>query len=630
MVRQGAWPRRGPGLRTIVGKTILPEIRARAAHGRLRPRRQAYDVATVREQHRQLGVIMAEQPFPAPDFQAPAPDFRAQRVAELALAVGAELSEALGDVAYALQVQPVRQFLYISESVLQLTGVAADEYYADPSVAVANVDERDRHLIQSAFAAPPGTVSQFVVRWTGPDGRLIWTQHRCRTQYLDDGSTVVVAAARDVTAQVEAENALTESEERYRLLAENASDLVWRTNPNAVVEWVSPSVSKVLGWEPREMVGFAITDFAHPDDLDRMRLAAETASLDGRVSFEARYRCADGTFRWLEVTARPITDSEGRVVGRVGSCRDVNSEIEAWQAMERSENRLRLAMESAPTGMALTDLDRRFVEVNPALCRMLTVSQADLIGRRMVEIMNAADDDIDLRMRGELLSGAVESVTREVRLVSSTGSLVWVQHAIGLLRDENDVPQSYVSQFVNVTEAREAREALHFMATHDPLTQLLNRRELNARMGKVLSHAPRAGMRLAALYADLDGLKEVNDTFGHAAGDELIIETARRLENAVRDDDIAARVGGDEFVIVLPEVRGLEDAMSVASKVRECLADPMVIDGYPVPLAISIGIAIAEPGDDPVAVIRNADSALYRAKRAGRNRIEFHRPDDAP
>jgi diguanylate cyclase (GGDEF)-like protein/PAS domain S-box-containing protein len=291
--------------------------------------------------------------------------------------------------------------------------------------------------------------------------------------------------------------------------------------------------------------------------------------------------------------------------------------------MERSESRFRLAMESAPTGMALMDLDRRFVEVNPALCRMLSYDAPHLIGRRMVDILNATDDEVDLRMRDELLSGSTNSATHEIRLIRTDGVVVWVQHAIGLLRDEDGVPQSYVSQFVNVTEAREAREALHFMATHDPLTQLLNRRELLARMSKVLAHAPRSGNRLAVLFADLDGLKTVNDSFGHAVGDEVITEVARRVASLVREDDLAARIGGDEFVIVLPAVSGEDGARAVARKLQEAICQPLLVEGYPVPVGVSIGIALAGTGEDPQSVIRNADSALYLAKQKGGNRIEL-------
>ena len=123
----------------------------------------------------------------------------------------------------------------------------------------------------------------------------------------------------------------------------------WSGAPTStpLVEWVSPSVTSVLGWTPAEMVGTRILDHVHPDDLDRVRTATAAANDGGRVSFEARYLCKDDTYRWLEITARPLLDESGEVIGKVGSCRDVHSEIEAWHALERSEERFRLAMASA-------------------------------------------------------------------------------------------------------------------------------------------------------------------------------------------------------------------------------------------------------------------------------------------
>ena len=553
-------------------------------------------------------------------------DFQTAREAELAAEVGVELSEALGDVVYALQMAPDLRFLYISPSILQLTGYSDEEHYADPLVAFSAIDPRDQHIIDEALSDEGEHVREFVVRSRRSDGSCAATQHRCRKIVREDGVVIVYAAARDVTAQVESESARSASEDRYRLLAENASDLVWSTDSEAVVEWVSPSVQSIHGWTPEDMIGRRIIEFVHPDDRGRV-IAAGQDAIDGeRVSFEARYLNSDGSYRWLEITARPVTDESGAVIGKVGSGRDVHAEVESRMAAQRSESRFRLAMEAAPTGMAISGLDRSFIAVNPALCRMLATDSESLVGATMGDIVNAVDDDLDLRMRDEVLTGASQSVTREVRLIRTDGATVWVQHAISLLRDEHGQPQSYVSQMVNVTEAREAREALHYMATHDSLTQLLNRRELIARVAQVLAHAPRAGARLAILFADLDGLKPVNDTFGHAAGDELIIEAAHRISALLRDGDIAARVGGDEYVIALPEVGGHEDARNVALKIRDALAEPLKIGGYAVPVGISVGIALAEPSDDPSAVIRRADAALYRAKKSGRNRIEVYDP----
>ena len=202
--------------------------------------------------------------------------------------------------------------------------------------------------------------------------------------------------------------------------------------------------------------------------------------------------------------------------------------------------------------------------------------------------------------------------------------MVWAQAALALLRDDEGLPRSLVAQFVNVTEAHDSREALRFMATHDPLTQLLNRREMLVRMSMMLAHGRRGRSRMAVLFADLDGLKSTNDTYGHSAGDQLIIESSRRIQAQVRDEDLVARIGGDEFVIVLPEVLELDDALAVAAKIIHGISKPLFVASAEVPLGVSIGVAVAGPGDDATTVLRNADAALYRAKAAGRNRIEVH------
>jgi diguanylate cyclase (GGDEF)-like protein/PAS domain S-box-containing protein len=541
-------------------------------------------------------------------------------------AVLAELAEALADVLYQIQFAPEFRFEYVSPSVEKLLGFSAEEHYADPLVSEQVADPQELAEFAGWLLGLPDGPVEFTKRWTAKDGDGVWAHHRCLKRTRADGSVVLFGAARDVTAQHEAEKALARSQEQYRLLAENASDVVWRTDLDACVEWISPSVTAVLGWSPAEMTGTRILDHVHPDDLDRVRTATAAANDGGRVSFEARYLCKDESYRWLEITARPLLDASGDVVGKIGSCRDVHSEVEAWHALERSEQRFRLAMESAPTGMSILDLDARFIEVNAALCRMLGHEPDWLLQHDMPALVHPADEAICRRMRDDVIAGRTPSVTEEIRLISRDHAVVWAQAALALLRDDEGLPRSLVAQFVNVTEAHESREALRFMATHDPLTQLLNRRELLVRMSMVLAHGRRGRSRMAVLFADLDGLKNANDTYGHSAGDQLIIEASRRIQAQVRDEDLVARIGGDEFVIVLPEVLDVDDALAVATKVIHGIGKPLFIAGAEVPLGVSIGVAVAGSGDDATTLLRNADAALYRAKAAGRNRIEVHDP----
>lgn len=534
----------------------------------------------------------------------------------------AELAEALADILYIIQLTPELRFEFVSTSVEQLVGYTAEEHYADPGVAQLVTSERDLAEFVAWVAGLDDGPFDFVRPWIARDGRSVWVEHRCRKHTRADGAVILFGAARDVTPRVEAEQALARSQEMYRLLAENASDVVWRTNLDAVVEWVSPSVESVLGWTPEQMCGTRIIDHVFPEDVDRVRAATTLANEGGRVSFEARYLCRDGSYRWLEITARPLLDESGAVIGKVGSCRDVHSEVEAWHALERSEQRFRLAMASAPTGMAVLGLDSQFIEVNAELCRMVGHHQDWLLTHPLTDLVHPADEDMCQRMRDDVLSGREDAQTCEVRLLHRDRSIVWAQVSLGVLRDEDGVPLSLVVQVVNVTEAHESREALRFLATHDPLTQLLNRRELLVQMSRMLVQRRRTRARMGVLFCDLDGLKQVNDTYGHAAGDDLIVEAARRITSVVREGDLVARIGGDEFVVVLPEVNDVSDALRVAEKISDAINEPMFVTGVEVPTGVSIGITVAGSTDDASSLLRQADTALYRAKASGRNRIE--------
>jgi diguanylate cyclase (GGDEF)-like protein/PAS domain S-box-containing protein len=460
--------------------------------------------------------------------------------------------------------------------------------------------------------------SQVRMRFTRADGSLGWVDFTTRfVRPGQDDPTVSVAMAQDVTAEVEALQALVASEEGYRRLAENASDVVFQATLDMRVTWVSPSVFDLLGWTPEEVVGQSGPEFLHPDDAQRIMTGRSASDPTERLSYDARFRVADGSYRWLQVTARPILDADGAVIGRVGSWRDINAEVVARQGLTQSERLFRLAMESAPTGMALVDLDRRFTEVNPEFCRMLDRDREWLLAHRVPDVLDPVDDALDLRMRARVLSGAAIGDTAEKRLRRADGSAIWVNHSVGVLRDDTGVPLSYVSQFVNVTKERKAQERLEFMATHDALTSLANRGAMLSWMDHAMRRVPRVGTRIGVLFLDLDDLKPINDTYGHAAGDTLLVRVAEILRASVRADDFVARHGGDEFVIALPALTDIADAARVADKIHAALKTPVIVDGHPVRATVSIGVAVAEPTGTPEEALRRADAALYRAKRAG-------------
>lgn len=520
-----------------------------------------------------------------------------------------------------LQFDPTGTLLWASPSLATVLGWEPEQVIGQQLALTCPEDrEETEALFRAAVQDRAGEV-RHRSRTARGDGRVIWVDNTARLLWNEEGKfTGVICAIRDVTDQVEAQEALAASQEHFRLLAEQSSDFTLRTVRGFVVDWVSPSVTRVLGWRPDEIVGRSGFDFFHPNDIEPTRETAAKMATGASASGRLRLRCADGSFRWVSQVATPVFDDRGKLVARISGFQDVDAQVRAEHALARSERRFRLAMESAPTGMAVIDLDRRFVEVNPALCHMLGRDEAWLLEHRVSDVLDPDDDATDQRMREEIMSGRVESASNHHRMLTADGSSVWAEHSVGLLRDDDGTPLSYVSQFLDVTAAHQAQERLRFLAGHDALTSLANRHQLLARLSRILAHAPGAGSRIAVLFVDLDNFKPINDTHGHAAGDAVLVELARRLTTTVRGDDVVARLGGDEFIVALPGIRKLDDAHAVAAKIHEALAIPFKVGEAAIRTTVSIGLTLARQGEDPDEVLRRADRALYRAKGSGRNR----------
>ncbi len=428
---------------------------------------------------------------------------------------------------------------------------------------------------------------------------------------------------REVTARHEAAVALAASEARYRDLVENTGDVMLRATLDSVIEWVSPSALEMTGRRVEDLVGRGVGDLVVVEDRLVVASAVAQAVLGDRSKCEARLLRRDGELKWASIIFGPVYAGD-EVASFIARIRDIQAETSALEALRRSEGQLRLALRSAPVGMAVVDLDRRFVQVNPALCHLLGHDESWFVARRLSDVLDHEDDALDLRMRAQILSERDEVASWEHRVTRGDGSRTWVSQSVALLRDDANVPVSYVSTFYNVTEERDFRERLRFESTHDVLTQVSNRRDFFASAARAMARQPRTGVRVAVLFIDVDRLKETNDRFGHAAGDRLLAEIARRISAQLRAADLVARLGGDEFAVVLTELHAVADAELVAEKILGSLEEPIDACGQQIDASVSIGIALAEVGDDAETVVRHADVALYAAKRAGRARFSTY------
>lgn len=297
----------------------------------------------------------------------------------------------------------------------------------------------------------------------------------------------------------------------------------------------------------------------------------------------------------------------------------------AESALRVSERRYRRLFEGNLAGVYRSDLAGRVLDCNNACARTLGFAS-----REEMLAYGALDIYFNLAERESVVNRLQENQTLanlEVCLKRRDGQPVWVLENVSLLRSDESREPYLEGTLIDITDRKEAQAQVEHQATHDALTGLVNRAVLTDRVTQTLAQAQRARRRPAVAFLDLDHFKDVNDTLGHAAGDELLRAVAARLAECVREDDTVARVGGDEFVFLLQAVADAEGAIKVADKIITALSAPFLIGGQPVHATCSIGIALyPRDGEDAATLLKNADGAMYRAKNAGRNNFQLCDP----
>ncbi len=359
--------------------------------------------------------------------------------------------------------------------------------------------------------------------------------------------------------------------------------------------------------------------------LSHRTIAARGGGDEGHVLVGIALPGTDGSqARMVQVSSQLVPAGDGDADAMLTTLVDVTGRREVEAALTRSEMQFRVAMENAPIGMALVDLDWEIVEANAAFAELLGTSVGALRGYRMEDLSTPDSRPAERLEVDRLLGGGQHRFSLEKKYQRADGHLVWVALDAALVRTPSGQPDHFVVQVRDSTESRLQAEMLTHRAMHDPLTGLANRTLLQEVLQSVLEQ-PGVGERVAVLACDLDGFKEINDRYGHAAGDEVLVHVAGVLRAATARRGTVARLGGDEFVVVVQDVDGPKAVFEVAQAVHAGLRETVRVGRRRLTVAASIGIALADPetaaGGAP-ALLAAADAALYRAKASGRSRTE--------
>jgi diguanylate cyclase (GGDEF)-like protein/PAS domain S-box-containing protein len=417
----------------------------------------------------------------------------------------------------------------------------------------------------------------------------------------------------------------------FRALIENAADIITILGADGTIQYESPSVLRVLGFHPEELIGKNAFALVHPEDVPGVQAAFVDviANKYRGHGIAFRFRHKNGSWRYLELTGTNLLE-DAAVEGIVVNSRDVSERNEAQRALRESEERYALAVQAANDGLWDWDLESGqfyFSERWKAMLGYEACEVGDTLSEWFDRVHAEDREHLEWALR-EHMEGRSTHFESEYRIRLKDGSYRYMlSRGLGLRNPQGHAYRMAGSQS-DITDRKRAEEQLIHDAFHDSLTGLPNRALFLDRLKVCMARALRRQDRMfAVIFLDLDRFKVINDSLGHSAGDALLIEIGRILEKCVRPEDTVARMGGDEFTILIESVEDRAEAQGIAQRVRDLLAMPFHIQGREVFTSGSIGIAYnSEERPRPEDFIRDADIAMYHAKSLGKSRTETFDP----
>lgn len=416
-----------------------------------------------------------------------------------------------------------------------------------------------------------------------------------------------------VLERVRLDEALRQSEERYRDLVENSIDLICVHDLDGVIHSANRALVEAYGGQSEdELVGHNLADFLAPEYRDQLPRYLEEVRTRGRSQGYMRVHDREGRERILEFHNTLRQEGVDEPLVR-GTARDVTELRQAQESLREREEQLSVFVQHTPAAIAMFDREMRYLAVSDRWIEDYRLQDEDLIGRSHYEIFPEISDHWR-EIHRRCLAGEAE-MCDEDPFPREDGTLDWVRWEIHPWHDEHGDVGGLIMFTEVITDRKRVEDAWRYMATHDHLTGLRNRTALLERLERSLDRfRQQDGYEFALFFLDLDDFKTVNDTFGHAAGDELLKRLAERLQAALRPKDALARFAGDEFVALVEDVDE-PTARSIAERVLTGLSTPYTIHGRKVRVGASLGVALPDTVLDAEGLLSRADSAMYRVKQ---------------
>lgn len=427
--------------------------------------------------------------------------------------------------------------------------------------------------------------------------------------------------------QIESEQALRQAEAEYRSLFENLGVGIYRSTPDGRQLRANPALVKLNGYRTEAELLAAVNDIASEWYVDPARredfkrLLDEHSRIDDFVS--EVYRHANRERIWIRESAYRVLDEEGRIRYYEGTVQDITAQKRAEDALRASEARFRAMIENQHGITLILEREGAMRYISPGIERVLGYPVEEWTGRWFFDLVHPEDRDACYAEYQRVLDRCNKGQESEYRFRHRDGG--WP--VLGLLGNNCLDDPSIDGVVVNardVSERYQTEQRIRQLAHSDAMTGLPNRLLLESRAGSAIAQARRDGNGLALLFIDLDRFKPINDTHGHAIGDHILRMVAERLQGVVRESDTVARIGGDEFAVLMPRINSATDAATLAAKLCERLTTPYPLGEHAFSISASIGIScFPDNGATFDVLLRNADLAMYQAKQDNRGGFRF-------
>ncbi|WP_265944902.1 EAL and GGDEF domain-containing protein [Dechloromonas sp. A34] len=519
--------------------------------------------------------------------------------------------------------------IFVSQGCLELSGYLPAEIVENNTVSweeITHPDDRSRvrECIESAVRSGQRFAVQYRIVTQAQEVK--WVAERGIAIRDEQGEAAIEGFIEDITARRTTQDALEEAELRYRHIFEHASEGIFQSTRDGRYLAANPALARLYGYASTEALIADLADierrlYVLPQRRDDFLRQIES---QGEVlNFESEVYRQDGSRIWISENAHAVYGPKGEFICYEGTVQDISER-------KQSEDHLRLlamVFSNSNEAIIVTDAANRIVATNPAFTALTGYQPDDVMGKNpRVLSAGTTPPEVFKEMWACLhRDGAWQGELWDRR---KTGEAYPKWLSVSLVRDESGRIRNHIGSFIDISELKATQERIQHLAHHDTLTNLPNRFSLHEKLEQAVAFCKRNQMQLALMLIDLDRFKTINDTLGHQAGDELLIQVAQRLSGAVRDSDIVARLGGDEFVVALPGITSPADAAHLADKIAQEISAPYLINGLEQRTTPSIGICLYPDDSQEIGdLLKNADVAMYHAKAKGRGNYQFFTED---